>query len=63
MNASDDDAPPDRTVDPEPQTVNIDDVTDEEALLHMAWLKRNFDAIAARGVECPFDDDEPPAAA
>jgi len=50
----------DQTVDPadpEPRFKDIDNQTDEEAAVHMAWLKRNIEAIGKRGVECYIDPD------
>jgi len=58
--APDNEWPPDRTIDPadpEPQFKDIDNQTDDEAEVHMAWLKRNFEALFEHGVECWFDDD------
>jgi hypothetical protein len=52
---------PDLTIDPndpEPQYADIDNPTDAECLAHIEWVKRNFEAMYHRGVECPFDDED-----
>ena len=57
----DDEPHPDLTVDPadpEPQYADIDNPTEAECRAWSQWIKRNIEAISARGCECPLDDED-----